>query len=221
MARNYSGLFVSFEGGEGAGKGTQIKLFNKYLEDRFGKERVVWTREPGGTEPGEDVRRLLLNNSYQPELNKKAELLLFYASRAQLVGEVIEPHLSRGAIVVADRFFDSSAAYQGAGRGLGFEFIQKHLTPFTVGDCVPDLTLCLDVDAKQGLENISYRPGEVTRIDQETLDFHLKVNQAFRDIAVQDPGRVKLVPYFHNQPQKTHKVVVNHFEDLVARTSFK
>ena len=221
MDKKYSGLFVSFEGGEGAGKGTQIKLFRDYLENRYGKNRLVFTREPGGTEVGESVRNVLLHSNYKSTISKKAELLLFYASRAQLVEEVLLPHLVDGKIVVADRFFDSSAAYQGVGRGLGFEFINNHLTPFAVGGCIPDITLSLDVDARQGLENIGSRPDEPTRIDKEELDFHLKVNQAFRDLASMYPDRLKLIPYFHQQPEKTHQVIREHFESLVERTNFK
>ncbi len=165
MAR---GLFVTFEGGEGVGKTTQIALLRSALE-RDGANVCV-TREPGGDAVSETVRHLLLTTDMTP----RAELLLFLASRAQNVEHVIKPHLEQGGIVLCDRFTDSSLAYQGWARGLGLEAVAQ-LNAFATGGLVPDLTFLLDLDPAQGLS----RQTDHNRMENEGLAFHRRAREGF------------------------------------------
>ena len=137
--------FITFEGSEGSGKSTQVQRLAANLE-RFGVPHLV-TREPGGTPIGETIRELLQFASHNSGMNPETELLLFEASRSQLVREVIKPVLDRGLCVIADRFFDSTTAYQGAARKLEGQIVER-LNAFAIGDCVPDITFVLDVDAE-------------------------------------------------------------------------
>jgi dTMP kinase len=137
------GLFITFEGSEGCGKSTQVKRLAAQLE-RAGLP-VLLTREPGGTPIGEKIRELLQFAPESAAMRPKTELLLFEASRSQLVGEVIEPALARGELVIADRFFDSTTVYQGAARQLDPNIVEQ-LNAFAIGECRPDLTFILDVD---------------------------------------------------------------------------
>ncbi len=183
------GPFIAFEGGEGAGKSTQVKLLATTLRsDGF---EVVVTREPGGSPAGERIRGLLLD----PDLGSlapRAEALLFAAARADHVASLIEPALARGAVVICDRFVDSSLAYQGVGRGLGVPEVAR-LTRFATGGLVPDLTVLLDVDPRVGLERAG-RSAIADRIESEELSFHVAVRRAFLDLAEADPDRHLVVP---------------------------
>ena len=173
------GLFVTFEGGEGVGKTTQIALLRSALE-RDG-ETVCVTREPGGDSVSEAVRRLLLTSDMTP----RAELLLFLASRAQNVEYVIRPHLLRGGIVLCDRYIDSSVAYQGMARGLGMEAV-AHLNTFATNGLVPDLTFLLDLDPAAGLA----RQPDHNRMENEGLVFHQRARQGFLAAAANEPVRI-------------------------------
>ena len=179
------GLLIAFEGVEGAGKSTQLDLLRDELERR-GHEVVV-TREPGGTPVGERVREVLLDPA--TGLDPRAEALLFAAARAQLVEQVIRPALERGAVVLCDRYLDSSLAYQGAGRGLGRGSVQE-VNRFATGGLLPDLVVLLDLDPASGLRR---RSGELDRIEAQDLAFHRRVRQAFCDLAAADPGRFAVV----------------------------
>jgi len=183
------GPFITFEGGEGAGKSTQVRLLATTLRsDGF---EVVVTREPGGSPAGERIRGLLLD----PDLGSlapRAEALLFAAARADHVASLIEPALARGAVVICDRFVDSSLAYQGVGRGLGVPEVAR-LTRFATGGLVPDLTVLLDVDPRVGLERAG-RSATADRIEAEELSFHVAVRRAFLDLAEADPDRHLVVP---------------------------
>ncbi len=172
------GLFVTFEGVEGAGKTTQIVLLREALE-REGKTVCV-TREPGGDALAEAVRKLVLHE----EMTARAELLLFLASRAQNVEKVIRPHLAAGAVVICDRFTDSSLAYQGYGRGLGRDAVHL-LNNFATGGLFPDLTFLLDLEPEVGLGRQSDR----NRMERETLEFHRRVREGFRCEAANDTPR--------------------------------
>src|SRR5262245_9546500 len=143
------GIFVTFEGGEGSGKSTQSALLKEALEARG--RRVIRLREPGGTKLGEDLRQLLLNS---PGIDRITELLLFLSARAELVAKTIRPALRDGIDVVCDRFIDSTSAYQGYGRGLSLDLIRT-LNATAIGDCVPDLTVLLDIDPGKGLSRVS------------------------------------------------------------------
>jgi dTMP kinase len=179
------GRLVAFEGVEGSGKSTQLDLLRCELERR-GHEVVV-TREPGGTPAGERVREVLLDPGVQ--LHPRAEALLFAAARAQLVEQVIRPALERGAVVLCDRYLDSSLAYQGGGRGLGRAPVEE-VNRFATGGLLPDLVVLLDLDPADGLAR---RRGARDRIEVEDLAFHRRVRDAFRDLAAADPGRFAVV----------------------------
>lgn len=177
MAR---GLFVVFEGGEGAGKSTQVE--RAAARGRAANLEVVTAREPGGTPLGEAIRAALLHGS---GTSARAELLAFTAARAALVDEVIAPALERGALVLCDRFTASTVAYQQYGRGLAAELVQQAIALGTGGLC-PDLQVLLDIPPAQGLE----RAGAASdRFEAEGLDFHERVREGFRAQATSDPPR--------------------------------
>jgi dTMP kinase len=184
---------VTFEGGEGAGKTTLINKLAKTLEEEG--YSVITTREPGGSRLGEHIRDLLLHHK-DMSIGNKAELLLFLASRAQQVEEVIAPALLEDKIVLCDRFNDSSIAYQGYGRGLGIENIRA-LTAFSTCDLKPHLTFFLDVDPKEGLRRAlaaaKIERRKPDRIEAQKQRFHQLVRSAFLKIAEEEPDRMKVI----------------------------
>lgn len=184
-AHTLPGLLVAFEGGEGAGKSTQIQRLRAHLEES-GRE-VVTTREPGGTGVGERIRGLLLDVS-SDGLAERTEALLYAAARAQHVDEVIRPALARGAVVLTDRYVDSSVIYQGVGRGLGQEAVED-LNRWGTGEIMPDLVVLLDVEAGEGLRRAARPDTEPDRLESAGEQFHRTVNQAFRERAAADPDR--------------------------------
>ncbi len=180
------GRFITFEGPEGSGKTTQIRRLEAWLRD-MGRD-VLLTREPGGTRIGEAIRALLLHPDHT-EMCAEAEILLFSASRAQIVREVIRPHLARGGVVLCDRFADSTLAYQGYGRQLALETLRQ-ITAFATGGLVPDLTLCLDLPVTEGLRR--KRGGDLAewnRMEREHLDFQERVRAGFLALATAEPQR--------------------------------
>ena len=179
------GRLIAFEGVEGSGKSTQLELLRQALEGR-GREVVV-TREPGGTPAGERMRAVLLDP--EVELHPRTEALLFAAARAELVEAVIRPALERGAVVLCDRYLDSSLAYQGGARGLGLGPVEE-VNRFATGGLLPDLVVLLDLDPADGLGR---RRRDRDRIEAQDLGFHQRVRQAFRDLAAADPGRFAVV----------------------------
>jgi dTMP kinase len=179
------GRLIAFEGVEGSGKSTQLELLRRLLEER-GREVVV-TREPGGTPAGERVRALVLDPAV--DLHPRAEALLFAAARAELVEAVIRPALERGAVVLCDRYLDSSLAYQGGARGLGRGPVEQ-INRFATGGLLPDLVVLLDLDPAAGLAR---RPRDPDRIEAQDLGFHRRVRDAFRDLAAAEPGRFAVV----------------------------
>jgi dTMP kinase len=188
-----SGLFITFEGGEGSGKTTQIRLLARRLRAVPGE--VVETRDPGGTTIGKEIRRLLLSPE-SSRMSEAAELLLYEASRAQLVREVIAPALARGAVVLSDRFTDSTLAYQGYGRGLDLDLIHR-LNRLATAGLTPNLTLLLDVDATVGLARsariASTEAMSRDRIEQEPLAFHQRTREGYLALARQEPARIKVL----------------------------
>lgn len=181
------GRFITFEGGEGAGKSTQVALLAERLR-ATGLETVV-TREPGGTPLGERLREILLNDADAP--GPVAEAYLMTAARAEHVRRVIKPALERGAIVLCDRFSDSTLAYQGAGRGIPIEAL-RDLQTLALDGCEPDLKLLLDVDVEAGLAR-RQRDGETNRMDREALDFHQRVAAWYRAEAAARPDVWQIV----------------------------
>jgi dTMP kinase len=186
LTPSYAGLFLALEGGEGAGKSTQAKLLVDWLQ-ASGRE-VVLTREPGATAVGQRIRAVLLD-PMTGGISSRAEAMLYAADRAQHVAQVILPALERGAVVVTDRYVDSSLAYQGAGRELELSEVAR-LSRWATGGLRPDLTLLLDVDPAVGLARIAGAPD---RIESESLTFHQRVRQGFLDLAAAEPDRYLVV----------------------------
>jgi dTMP kinase len=190
MAR---GVFISFEGGEGCGKSTQIRRVAERLES-LGNS-ILLTREPGGTEIGEQLRELLQFSKAGDAMNAETELLLFAASRAQLVREKIEPALSAGRIVLADRFLDSTTVYQGVARRLDPERVAE-VNRFAVGGCVPDLTFVFDLDPAVARERLGSRassPGIPDRMENQPAAFYDAVRDGYLRLARETPERVLLL----------------------------
>lgn len=180
------GIFITFEGTEGGGKSTQIKKAASFLRSH-GRE-VLLLREPGGTKVSEAIREILLNKE-NTEMNAQAELLLYLAARAQIVGEKILPALQHGAVVICDRFEDSTLAYQGYGRGLSVSEIQKMSRLFVRGKLQPDLTFVLNIDPREGMK----RGGRHDRMERQSMAFHKKVQLGFLDLARKNPKRYKVL----------------------------
>jgi len=180
------GLFITFEGPEGSGKTTQIHLLAAWLGAM--NRDVLTTREPGGTRIGDAVRGLLLDPNHT-EMCPETEILLFSAARAQIVGEVIRPHLARGGVVLCDRFADSTLAYQGYGRQMDLSTLRM-ITAFATGGLAPDLTICLDLPVLEGLQRKQgCDQGEWNRMEREKLAFHERVRQGYLGLAAAEPAR--------------------------------
>ena len=182
-------VFVTFEGPDGSGKTTQIKLLAGYLQ-ALGYDVLV-TREPGGTSIGDQIR-VVLHDVKNVEMACETEFLLYSASRAQLVRQVVKPHLMRGGVVLCDRFADSSMAYQGYGRELDLAAVRL-ITQFATEGLVPDLTVYLDLPVEVGIERKQVahaaQAGEWNRLDQQSMDFHRRVRRGYLQMAQADPGR--------------------------------
>lgn len=187
-------MFITLEGPDGSGKTTQMKPLAEFLT-RQGYE-VLTTCEPGGTAISNQVRNIL-KNLENKAMHPRTEILLFCAARAQLVEEVIRPHLEKGEIVLSDRYADSTLAYQGYGHGYDLEFLRKLLN-FATGGLWPDLTLFLDIEADEGLRRRKTNGGEWNRLDDYALSFHRKVRNGYLEIAQNDPQRWRIIDA--NQP---------------------
>ncbi len=179
------GFFITFEGPDGSGKSTQIKLLAEHLQ---ALGQPVWlTREPGGTEIGEQVRALLHDLRHR-EMQPRAEILLYSAARAQLVAQEIKPRLAAGAIVLCDRFADSTLAYQGYGHGLDLATLLV-ITRFATEALQPDLTLLFDIDPATGLRRRQAGGAEWNRLDDYALAFHERVHAGYLELARAEPAR--------------------------------
>lgn len=181
------GLFITLEGGDGAGKSTQIRNIERFFTERG--LVVVHTREPGGTVISEKLREILLDN-HNTEMADVTEMLIYAASRAQHVREFVIPALERGEIVICDRFVDSSVAYQAYGRQLGD--MVSEVNRYATGGLRPDMTFWLDIDPAAGRARAA-RAGELDRLELEKLDFHYRVYEGYRSIAEQEPDRVRRI----------------------------
>ena len=184
-----SGKFITFEGGEGCGKTTQIERVVARL--RASGRPVLVLREPGGTNVGEQIRHVLQYSKQSVGMVPESELLLFCASRAQLVREIIQPALAAGQVVIADRFFDSTTVYQGAGRQLDPAAV-RFINEFAIGTCRPNLTLLIDLDPRIGLERARGRE-LFDRMENQSLDFYDRVRHGYLALARQEPDRIKVV----------------------------
>ncbi|WP_228386549.1 dTMP kinase [Ornithinicoccus halotolerans] len=203
------GLFVAFEGGDGAGKSTQARLVAQALQGRG--LRVVTTREPGGTTVGAAIREVLLHGEH---VAPRAEALLFAADRAHHAATVVRPALAAGAVVLCDRFMDSSVAYQGAARGLAHAEVRQ-LSLWATEGLVPHLTVVLDVDAASA---VARRGKEPDRLERESLDFHERVRAGFLALAEADPGRY-LVLEATRPPRQLAEAVLAALEPQLAQVA--
>ena len=190
-ARRQYGLFMTFEGIEGSGKSTQCRLLAQYLEDQG--IRVVETREPGGTPVGESIRDIFLHTTMHPSdsLTPETESSLVFAARSQHVASLLLPALYDGAVVLCDRFSDSTLAYQGYGRGLTITSLQR-LNRFATHGLTPDMTFVFDLPVRQGLIR-RQRTATQNRLDKEALAFHARVRHGFLQLARQHPRRITLM----------------------------
>ena len=181
------GMFITFEGPEGCGKSTHSKLIAGYLKDSGYK--ILHTREPGGTKLGDRIRDVLLN-AKNLKISPLAEVLLFEASRFELIEEVIKPALKKGKIVISDRFNDATVVYQGYAGNVPLKNI-KQIESISLQKCTPDLTILLDISAKNGLMKI--HPGKRDRMESKKISFHKKVRSGYLDLARKNKKRIKVI----------------------------
>ena len=214
MKTHRQGFFITFEGPEGAGKSSQIRMLEAALS--AAGHSVLTTREPGGTPLAEEIRELVKNHRFSESVHPVTELLLMEAARCQHVAEVIIPALNEGKIVLCDRFFDSTTAYQGGGRGLDGGTVAL-LNDFAALSVAPDLTILLDLPPERGFDRASRRvetQGEYDRFEAETLAFHRRVHDAFIAISRKDPGRVKVVDADRDR-EAVHREILGLVDELV------
>lgn len=207
------GLFIVFEGGDGAGKSTQVALAKQWLESRGAK--VTTTREPGGTQISEELRSLVLDHGHG-DIDARTEALIYSAARAAHVQQVISPALEAGTHIICDRFVDSSLAYQGMGRELGIDAVAS-INDFATGGLKPDATIILDISAEQGRARRIAASGGVEqsdRLESEPDDFHERIRHAFLDLASRDPQRY-LVLDATASVEQLHQSVVQHLAGLL------
>ncbi|HSI09347.1 MAG: dTMP kinase [Rariglobus sp.] len=191
LKQSHTGKLISFEGSEGSGKSTQISRLAKHIQ-LLGRE-VLTTREPGGTEIGEQIRNIIVHNSKGDEMCAETELLLFTAARAQVVREVIAPALLRGAVVLSDRFLDSTTVYQGIARKLGSDPVNL-INQFAVGNVMPHLTVIIDVPTEIGLQRVRQRASDLPdRMERENIDFYDKVREGYLLLAKSMPQRFLVI----------------------------
>lgn len=182
-------MFITLEGPDGSGKTMQIPLLAEFIRQQ-GYE-VLTTREPGGTNIGDQIRQVIMRLG-NTEMNPRTEILLFCAARAQIVEEVLRPNLARGVVVISDRYADSTLAYQGYGHGLDLDDLQR-LLEFTTGGLKPDLTFLLDVDVEEGLKRRQISGGEWNRLDAYTLAFHQRVREGYHKLVAANPQRWRVI----------------------------
>ncbi|MEW8956159.1 dTMP kinase [Clostridium sp.] len=181
------GLFITFEGPEGAGKTTILHMVSEYLKNKG--VNFITTREPGGIDISEKIRNIILDNN-NTNMDPRTEALLYAAARRQHLTERVIPAIDKGYIVLCDRFIDSSLAYQGYGRGIGIEDIYT-INNFAIGDNMPDKTLYFDIESEEGLRRINKNKNrEVNRLDLEGLDFHRKVREGYKKVIKMHKERI-------------------------------
>lgn len=204
------GIFISFEGIEGSGKSTQAKLLYEYLTDK--KYDVVLTEEPGGTLIGNRIREILLSVEHI-DMTPKTELLLYNASRAQHIEEIIIPALNKNSIVITDRFTDSTVTYQGYGRGIEFDLI------FSIDMAIsklfrPDITFLLDLDVETGLKR-NRGINKTDRLELEDIEFHRKVRNGYLELASREPERIKVIDALHSV-EEIHGIIIKIITDVFS-----
>jgi dTMP kinase len=212
------GKLITFEGIDGCGKTTQMRLLGQYLTERG--FAIVPTREPGGTELGRKVRSALLDGG-AGSVEPLAELLLYAADRAQHVRRVILPALDEGKVVLSDRFYDATTVYQGYARGFDLKLVNQ-LNELATGGLKPDLTLLFDLDVETGLKRTMRRAdgtgsaaARPDRLDQEPVEFHERVRQAYLEIAAREPQRFRVIPSA-GPVEETFELMVRAVRDLFS-----
>ncbi len=212
------GLFITFEGGDACGKSTQVKLFREYVEKHPMKDKFVFLREPGGTELGEEIRKLLLSYNLDAPV-PKAELMLFLASRAQICEKVIIPALNEGKIVVADRFYDSTIAYQGMARGIMSPEGILNLNRSILGNITPDLTFYLKLSPEDARARKLKMSEGFDRMEMEEFTFHQKVCDGYDYIAKLESERFHIIDA-RKSIEEIHEEIKQTFEEkLIEKTS--
>lgn len=204
------GLFITFEGIDGSGKTRQLELLTADLEKVDLKYLLL--REPGGTSISEQIRRILLDRK-NVEMSAETELLLFAAARAQLVKQIVEPALAAKKIVISDRFFDSTTAYQGYGRDMNVDFIQN-MNDFATQGLQPDLTFYFDISVESALDRLKNRTEKTDRIDLESKIFMEKTRQGYLQIAKRNPDRVRIINA-ERTPEEIYKDLKSQFNQVV------
>ena len=206
------GLFITLEGGDGAGKSTQMNNIESYFNERGFS--CVRSREPGGTSIGEKLRDILLDTA-NSEMDSVTEMLIYAASRAQHVSEFIRPALESGKIVICDRFVDSSIAYQTYGRNLGDMVMD--VNRYAVDGVMPDITFWMDIDPEAGRERIGFREdSNLDRLEKEKLDFHYRVYDGYRKLCEDEPDRVKRIDAT-GTIEEIRDEIYRHLDELCAR----
>lgn len=213
---DYKGLFITLEGGEGAGKTTQISFIEQYLEEV--RLDYITTREPGGITISESIREIILDK-HNTKMDGKTEALLYAAARRQHLVEKVIPALVEGKVVICDRFIDSSLAYQGYARGIGVEEVLE-INKFAIGGYMPDLTIFLDIDVKEGLARVKGRNGEINRLDLEDITFHETVRNGYIELLRQEPNRIRKVDASQSV-EDVSKEIINIIKDTLEKKQLK
>ena len=203
-----SGLFITMEGTDGAGKSTQLDLLNKYLKDKG--FNVVFVREPGGTKISEKIRNIILDIDNK-EMNYMTEAFLYASSRTQLVNEVIIPKIKKGSVVICDRFVDSSIVYQGIARNLGVEVVRK-INNIATGGLIPDITFFLDLSPDKAIERKKEQK-ELDRLEREKSQFYNKVYEGYKMLIEEEGERIKVIDATQSI-EVIHNNIVNYLENL-------
>ena len=203
-------LFITFEGGDGSGKSTQVNLLKDYLDNL--NFETIKTREPGGT-PSAEILRDLLTTGEVEKWTPMSEALLMWASRYEHLIQVIEPALNSGKNVICDRFYDSTYAYQGVAHNLGIDKMEK-LKKIIIGDIEPDVTFVLDIDPKVGLKRSLNRPNQENRFESYNIDFHNKIRSAFLEIAKKNKNRCVVIDASLNE-QEINNLIITIIDNLI------
>lgn len=206
------GFFITFEGNDGSGKTTQIRLLSEYLKEK-GIE-VVLTREPGGTPIGEQIRSILLDKANK-DMHPVTEMILYAASRAQLVNTLIRPAIEEGKAVICDRFVDSSYAYQAMGRGLGLKAVRT-VNSYAIGDCMPDITFFMDIDADAAMKRRNASGEEADRVESEKMEFHRSVYEGYKNLISLYPERIKPIDV-QKSPEQVFESIKAYVDQLLNK----
>ena len=212
-----AGLFITLEGGEGSGKSTQATLLKSWFTELFPGREIITTREPGGTEQAEEIRDILVNGAAE-KLSAEAEALLMIAARTEHVQKIIQPALARGAIVICDRFSDSTLVYQGLAHKKDINLLRS-IHQFGFGDLCPDMTFVLDLPPEQGLVRAEQRAptqGRESRFEDKGLAFHTRVRDGFIELASVEPDRICIVDA-SGTPEQTDKRVKQHIKTRLSQ----